>query len=288
VSKHTEDSPIVVKIGGARAVEPAGAIEDIASRIKQGQRVVVVHGGSTAVDDTLKALGKEPTYVETPRGVSGRFTDADTMDVFNMVLPGKLNTELTVELRNADIDAIGLSGIDGGLLTGKRKSAVRIIEDGRKRIKRGDHSGKITDVNSSLLNQLIGIDLTPVVTVPIFADDGVAVNADADRAAAAIAGALSARLILLSDVAGVYRDPEDASTRIEQVKQPGEFEELRSVAEGFMYKKVIAAHEALNEGASEVIIADANQAKPVKMALDGDGTEIFKRAVDTESQETSE
>jgi acetylglutamate/LysW-gamma-L-alpha-aminoadipate kinase len=210
------------------------------------------------------------------------------MDVFNMVLPGKLNTELTVKLRNAGIDAIGLSGIDGGLLTGKRKSAVRIIKDGRKRIKRGDHSGKITDVNSSLLNQLIEMDLTPVVTVPIFADDGVAVNADADRAAAAIASALSARLVLLSDVAGVYRNPEDASTRIEQVKQPGEFEELRSVAEGFMYKKVIAAHEALNEGASEVIIADANQAKPVKMALDGDGTEILKRAVDTESQETSE
>ena len=123
MSKHTEDSPIVVKIGGARAVEPAGAIEDIASRIKQGQQVIVVHGGSTAVDDTLKTLGKEPTYVETPRGVSGRFTDADTMDVFNMVLPGKLNTELTVKLRNAGIDAIGLSGIDGGLLTGKRKSA---------------------------------------------------------------------------------------------------------------------------------------------------------------------
>lgn len=288
MSKHTEDSPIVVKIGGARAVEPAGAIEDIASRIKQGQRVVVVHGGSTAVDDTLKALGKEPTYVETPRGVSGRFTDADTMDVLiwccleNSILSSQLNSVTLISTRLASLES------DGGLLTGKRKSAVRIIEDGRKRIKRGDHSGKITDVNSSLLNQLIGIDLTPVVTVPIFADDGVAVNADADRAAAAIAGALSARLILLSDVAGVYRDPEDASTRIEQVKQPGEFEELRSVAEGFMYKKVIAAHEALNEGASEVIIADANQAKPVKMALDGDGTEIFKRAVDTESQETSE
>jgi acetylglutamate/LysW-gamma-L-alpha-aminoadipate kinase len=134
---------IVVKIGGARAVEPEGALADIAHLTANGERVVVVHGGSTAVDELLADLGKEPEYVTTPGGVSGRFTDAETMDAFTMAMAGRVNTDLTTALQNEGVNALGLSGVDGGLLTGPRKSAVRVIEDGKKKIKRGDHSGKI-------------------------------------------------------------------------------------------------------------------------------------------------
>ncbi|MFD1685158.1 acetylglutamate/acetylaminoadipate kinase [Halobellus litoreus] len=271
--------PVVVKVGGARAVDPAGAVEDVAELVADGREVVVVHGGSTAVDDTLEELGEEPTYVETPGGVVGRFTDERTMEVFSMVMPGKLNTDLTVTLRNAGVDALGLSGVDGGLLSGPRKSAVRVIENGKKKIKRGDHSGKITDVNGSLLETLLADGYTPVVTVPMLADDGVAVNADADRAAAAVAGALGAELVVLTDVAGVYADPDDASTLIESVSTPGEFETLKDAAEGFMTKKVMAAKEALDGGAVTVIVADANADDPILAALDGSGTHIHASAV---------
>ncbi|MFD1598476.1 acetylglutamate/acetylaminoadipate kinase [Halobellus rarus] len=271
--------PVVVKVGGARAVDPAGAVADVAALVDQGRNVVVVHGGSTAVDDTLEELGEEPTYVETPGGVVGRFTDERTMEVFSMVMPGKLNTDLTVTLRNADVDALGLSGVDGGLLTGPRKSAVRVIEDGKKKIKRGDHSGKITDVNGALLETLLADGYTPVVTVPMLADDGVAVNADADRAAAAVAGALGAELVVLTDVAGVYADPDDASTLIESVSTPDEFDNLKNAAEGFMTKKVMAAKEALDGGAVKVVVADANADDPILSALDGDGTHIDASAV---------
>ncbi len=128
---------VVVKIGGARAVNPEGALADIA---ELDEDCVVVHGGSTAVDDTLDAMGKAPEYVETPSGVVGRFTDEETMDVFKMALPGLVNTDLVTGLQNAGVNAVGLSGVDGGLLTGKRKSAVRVVEDGKKKIRRGDHS----------------------------------------------------------------------------------------------------------------------------------------------------
>lgn len=281
--------PVVVKIGGARAVEPEGAVADIAHLVANGRKVVVVHGGSTAVDETLEALGEKPTYVETPSGVTGRFTDERTMEVFTMVMAGKVNTELTATLREAGVDALGLSGVDGGLLTGSRKSAVRVVEDGKKKIKRGDHSGKITDVNADLLETLLDGGYTPVATVPMLADDVaeprsadsetksracVPVNADADRAAAAVAGALGAELVVLTDVEGVYADPDDSETLIASASTPADLDALNDAAEGFMTKKIMAATEALDGGAAKVVVADANVRDPITTALNGTGTHI--------------
>ncbi|WP_323677782.1 acetylglutamate/acetylaminoadipate kinase [Halorubellus sp. PRR65] len=275
---------VVVKIGGARAVDPDGALADVAALVAGGEDVVVVHGGSTAVDETLEELGEEPEYVETPGGVVGRFTDERTMEVFEMVLPGKLNTDLTAGLVNEGVDAVGLSGVDGKLLAGPRKSAVRVQEDGKKKIRRGDHSGTIKQVNADLLETLLAGGYTPVATVPMAGQDGdqwLPVNADADRAAAAIAGALGADLVVLTDVAGVYADPDDASTRIDEVATAEDWSDLEAAAEGFMTKKVMAAEEALDGGAASVAVATANADAPVTSALDGDATTVLPSALQT-------
>jgi acetylglutamate/LysW-gamma-L-alpha-aminoadipate kinase len=221
----------------------------------------------------------EPEYVETPSGVVGRFTDEETMDVFKMAMAGLVNTDLVTGLRNAGADAVGLSGVDGGLLTGSRKSAVRVVEDGKKKIRRGDHSGTIKQVNGDLLETLLDDGYTPVASPPMLADDGVAVNTDADRASAAVAGALGATLVSLTDVEGVYRDPDDASTRIERVETADDFAELESAAEGFMSRKVMAATEALEGGSPEVVVATANADRPVRAALEGGGTHVLQRAL---------
>jgi acetylglutamate/LysW-gamma-L-alpha-aminoadipate kinase len=280
--------PVVVKIGGARAVEPAGALADVAHLVANGEDVVVVHGGSTAVDDTLERLGEEPEYVETPGGVVGRFTDETAMEAFEMVLPGKLNTDLVAALQNQGVDAVGLSGTDGKLLTGPRKSAVKVLEGGRKKIRRGDHSGKIESVNADLLETLLADHYVPVATVPMLAEesDGAGsaseftpVNADADRAAAAIAGALGGELVVLTDVAGVYENPDDSDSLIESVGTPAELESAKDAAEGFMTKKVMAAVEALEGGAASVVVADANNRDPITAARTGHGTEFEPGAV---------
>jgi acetylglutamate/LysW-gamma-L-alpha-aminoadipate kinase len=271
--------PVVVKIGGARAVDPAGALADVAAVIEDGTDVVVVHGGSTAVDDALERMGIEPEYVETPSGVVGRFTDAETMDVCKMALAGRVNTDLVTGLQNQGVDAVGLSGVDGALLTGPRTSAVRVLEDGTKKIRRGDHSGRIESVNGDLLETLLADGYTPVASPPMLADDGVAVNTDADRASAAVAAALGGTLVSLTDVAGVYRDPDDPETVIERVATPAEYDELTDAAEGFMGRKVMAATEALEGGASEVVVADANAEAPVRSALSGGGTHILPEAL---------
>jgi len=268
---------VVVKLGGARAVDPGGALADVAA-LAERRRVVLVHGGSTAVDDALERTGIEPEYVETPDGIVGRFTDAETMEVFEMAF-GRLNTDLVAALRGEGADAVGLNGVDGGLLTGPRKSAVRVVEDGRRKIRRGDHSGRVEAVDGDLLDLLLGAGYVPVVGVPMLADDGVPVNTDADRAAAAVAAELGAALVALTDVDGVYRDPDDPATRIDRAETPAGLEDLAAAAEGFMGRKVMAAREALAGGAPAVVIADANADRPVRSALAGEGTTVTADAV---------
>ncbi|MBS3760546.1 acetylglutamate/acetylaminoadipate kinase [Halodesulfurarchaeum sp.] len=269
---------VVVKIGGAQAVDPAGALTDVATLVDDGESLVVVHGGSTAVDETLERMDIEPEYVETPDGVVGRFTDAETMEVFKMVF-GKLNLDLVTKLQDVGVDAVGLSGPDGHVLEGSRKSAIRVLEDGKRKIRRGDHSGTIESVNDELLSLLFDGGYTPVVSVPMLAKEGTAVNSDADRAAAAVAGALEATLVELTDVSGVYADPDDPQTRIETVETPTDFETLEAAAEGFMGRKVMAAREALESGAERVVIGDANADDPISRALAGDGTVVEPAAV---------
>lgn len=280
-----QDGPVVVKIGGARAVEPEGALADIAALVDEGTDVAVVHGGSTAVDDALERMGMEPEYVETPSGVVGRFTDAETMDVFKMAMAGLVNTDLVTGLQEQGVDAVGLSGVDGQLFYGPRKSAVRVVEDGKKKIRRGDHSGKIEAVNGDLLETLLADGYTPVASPPMLADDGVAVNTDADRASAAVAGELGGTLVSLTDVEGVYRDPEDPSTLIERVETPEQYDELTDAAEGFMGRKVMAATEALEAGAQRVVVASANADSPVRSAVDGGGTHVLPGALAAQSEQ---
>lgn len=287
---------IVVKIGGARAVDPGGAIADVASLVAgdPGQvpapesgsgphDVVVAHGGSTTVDETLERLGLEPEYVETPNGIVGRFTDEQTMEVFEMVLPGVLNTELVAALQSEDVDAVGLSGVDGQLLAGPRKSAVRVLENGKRKIRRGDHSGRLQTVNAELLTTLLAAGYTPVVSPPMAGaeEDGTVtpVNTDADRTAAAIAGALDATLVFLTDVPGILTDPDDRDSLVREADTPEEWAALETAASGGMGRKLMAAREALEGGAPEVIIADANLETPIYTAMEGDGTHIYPGAI---------
>ncbi len=291
---------VVIKVGGARAVDPAGALADVASLVKGevGQDidpesgagpydVVVTHGGSTAVDDTLERLGMEPEYVETPSGVVGRFTDEDTMEVFEMVMPGLLNTEMVARLQSDDVDAVGLSGVDGKLLYGPRKSAVRVVEDDKQKIRRGDHSGSLKQINGDLLETLLDDGYTPVVSPPMAGadEDGVTpVNTDADRSAAAIAGELDGTLVLLTDVPGILEDPDDRDTLIRQVETSEDWERMEDAAEGFMGRKVMAIKEALEAGAPEVIVADANLENPVATAMEGDGTHVYPSALPADDE----
>ena len=213
---------IVVKIGGAQGVNLDAICTDAAGLIQQGQKIVLVHGGSAETNVISEQLGHPPRFVTTATGFTSRYTDRDTLEIFAMVT-----------------------------------------------------SGKIEQVNSELLFMLINAGYTPVVAPLALSTQGDALNVDADRAAAMVAGAVQAEeLIILTNVPGLMRSFPDESTLIHNLPKAGLEQALSSFAEGRMKKKVLGASEALELGVPKVIFSDGRTEHPLLDALGGKGTII--------------
>ena len=264
----------VVKLGGTEGVDFSAISQDVAKMIAEGQHLVLVHGGSAEANALGEAVGKPPRFVTSPSGYTSRYTNRETLEVFAMAVNGKVNTFLVEQLQMLGVNALGLSGVDGALLKAKRKAAIRIIENGKKKILRDDYTGKIEEVNVSLLQTLLNAGYTPVIAPMAMSEKGEALNVDADRAAAEVAAALDAdTLLLLTAVPGLMRDFPDESTLITEIPIAG-LDKAIEYAQGRMKKKVLGAQEALNGGVGQVIIADGRVENPISNALAGNGTVI--------------
>jgi [amino group carrier protein]-L-2-aminoadipate 6-kinase len=265
---------IVIKIGGAAGVNLDAICQDVAALVKQGQPVVLVHGGSAETNTVSTQLGHPPRFVTSTTGFTSRYTDRETLEIFIMVTAGKINTLLVERLQKWGVNAFGLSGVDGRVMLARRKEAIRIIENGRKLILRDDYTGKIEEVNSEPLNLLLQAGYTPVIAPLAISPQGDVLNVDADRAAAILAGAVHAeKLLLLTNVPGLMRKYPDESTLIKHIDAKN-LEQALSFAEGRMKKKVLGASEALGLGVGSVVFADGRVEYPVMAALAGSGTVI--------------
>lgn len=265
---------LVVKIGGAAGVNFASICADVAELVQQGQKVMLVHGGSAEVNEISTQLGHPPRFVTSESGFTSRYTDRQTLEIFAMVTAGKINTLLVEQLQQKGVNAFGLTGLDGRWMVAHRKEAIRVVENGRKLVLRDDYTGKIEQVNPAILSLLLGMGLIPVVAPLAISPNGEALNVDADRAAAMVAGALGAQsLILLTNVPGLMRKFPDESTLIHHLPR-GEVQHAIEYAEGRMKKKVLGAVEALQGGVSRVIFADGRSEHPLLDALSGKGTVI--------------
>ena len=265
---------IVVKIGGAQGVAPEAVCADIAALVQQGEQVIVAHGGSAETNEISEKLGYPPRFVTNVSGFTSRYTDRKTLEIFAMVTNGKINTFLVERLQQFGVNAFGISGLDGRLMVARRKDAIRIVENGKQRMLRDDYTGKIEQVNAGLLAALLDRGLTPVVSPLAISPEGEALNVDADRAAAMLAGAARAeQLVILSNVPGLLRQFPDESTLIPHLPRLG-LEQALSFAEGRMKKKVLGASEALDQGVKKVVFADGRGAHPLQDALAGKGTVI--------------
>jgi len=167
-----------------------------------------------------------------------------------------------------------LSGIDGRIWEGKRKEAIKVIHNGRKRVIRDDYTGKVEKVNIDLLQTLLDQGYLPVLTPPAISYEGDAINVDGDRAAAATAAAFQAEaLIILSNVPGLLEKFPDESTLIRHIPK-AKIDQFMSVAEDRMKKKVMGAQEALAEGIGRIVFADGRVEQPLQRAIAGEGTVI--------------
>ncbi|ARZ72282.1 [LysW]-aminoadipate kinase [Streptomyces sp. HU2014] len=264
---------IVVKCGGNAAVDPLAVCEDIAGLTRERRPVVLVHGGSADIEGLAARMGVVSRRLTAPDGVSARYTDAETLQVVHLALAGLAKPRLLTALASAGVSAVGLTGLDGGLLRARRKTAHRAVVDGRRIVIRDDHSGRITEVNDALLRTLLAAGHVPVVSPPAVAEDGNPVNTDADRAAAAVAAGLGAgTLVLLTGAPGVLADPADESSVLPvcAVAPSG----TPPFTGGGMGLKLVAAREALQGGVGRVLIADGRRRDPVRAALGGAATEV--------------
>jgi len=266
---------IIVKAGGNGGLDMEAVCADVAELVAQGEQVVLVHGGSHETNVISGKLGHPPRFVTSVSGHVSRHTDRQTLEIFAMVAAGRINKLLVERLQQLGVNAIGLSGLDGRLLEGKRKPALRIVENGKRKILRGEYSGKIERVNVGLLQTLLEAGYTPVVAPLAISYESEALNVDGDRAAAAIGSALKAqKVIILSNVPGLLRDFPDESTLISHVPLEQAVEHLDRYAQGRMKRKLLGAIEALRDGVRQVVIADGRVAQPVHRALAGQGTVI--------------
>jgi [amino group carrier protein]-L-2-aminoadipate 6-kinase len=160
------DDITVVKCGGGSAVVPDRVCADLARRRALGERLVLVHGGGPAIDQLAAELGVPRRTLLAPSGLESSYTDPAALDVMIMTMAGRVKPRLLATLAGAGVCAAGLTGLDGGLLTARRKTARRAVIDGRTVLVRDDHSGTIVAVNPLILRVLLDAGITPVVSPP--------------------------------------------------------------------------------------------------------------------------
>jgi acetylglutamate/LysW-gamma-L-alpha-aminoadipate kinase len=265
---------IVVKIGGGKGIPLEAVCQDVQVLVQRGERLLLLHGGSHETNVLSTALGKPPRFVTSISGVESRYTDRETLEIFCMAYVGKMNKLFVERLQQLGVNAVGMCGVDGRSMEGERKAAIKVVEDGKRKVLRDDFTGRVERVNVDLLTLLLNHGYTPVLCPPAISYDSEIINVDGDRAAAVLAGAFHAEtLIILSNVPGLLRDVHDAQSLIPHIDK-ARLKSYMSFAAGRMKKKVMGAMEALEHGVSQVVLGDARLDHPIQQALQGRGTVI--------------
>jgi acetylglutamate/LysW-gamma-L-alpha-aminoadipate kinase len=271
---------LVIKLGGSAGIDPNLTLDDIAG-IWPGEQVVLVHGANAALDAFQRQQGREPHLVQSASGQVSRFTDRETMDDLLAIYAGQTNKRLVEGLQARSVNAVGLTGMDGAIARGKRKDAIRVVEDGKPKVLRGDYAGSLTGIDTRLLDLLLANEYLPVLTPPALSMVGEAINVDGDKLALRLALALGASaLVLLSNTAGLLADLDDADSLIRQidVADDDSVTAAISAAGGRMKKKVQAGVDAVRSGIPTVVFGDARREQPVSAALAGHGTTVMAGA----------
>src|SRR5260221_3036830 len=177
---------IVVKVGGGAGVDLTSVCTAVAVLVQGGQPVVVVHGTSAAADALAAKMGIPARTLQSPSGHISRYTDPEMLEVYTMAAAGQVNKQIVTQLQSLGVNAVGLSGVDGRLMSARRKDAVRAIDPatGKQRIVRDDYTGKIEHINGQLLRLLLDAGYTPVIAPLALGMECERLNVDGDRAAA--------------------------------------------------------------------------------------------------------
>lgn len=262
---------VVIKYGGHAMVDPVlkeSVVMDVLLLHSVGIRPVLVHGGGPEINSMLKKIGIESQFV---RGL--RVTDAQTLEIAQMVLLGKLNTEIVSLLNRFGGKSVGLSGKDAQLLIANKKPMQMPNSQGKMEEVDLGYVGEIQSVTPDILETLLGQGYIPVISPVASGEDGETYNINADTAAGKIAEALKAdKLLLLTDVSGILRDITDNNSLISTISR-SEVDQLveRGILSGGMLPKVECAVSALEGGVGSVHILDGRLSHAILLELFTDG-----------------
>lgn len=255
---------ITIKIGGSVVDElHSSTISDL-KKVSQKEKIILVHGGGKEVTRISEALGKEQKFIVSPGGIKSRYTDKETVEIFTMVMSGKINKMIVGMLQKNGINAVGLSGIDGQIIQAERKKKLIVInEKGRKMAIDGGYTGKIKDVNSELVKSILDQGYLPVISPIAISEEFDFLNVDGDRAAAYVAGKMhSDKILFLTNVDGLLmNDKLVKSLSLAEAKKI-----LPKIGFG-MEKKILAATEALEMGVKQALIANGQKENPISAAI---------------------
>ncbi len=272
----------VIKLGGSAGIDLDPFLDDL---ITVDEPFVLVHGANAQLDSLSRRLGIEPRLVTSADGQVSRFTDAETMDLFLMVYAGLANKRIVEGLARRGRRAVGLTGLDAGIIRGRRKDAIRVVVDGKPRVLRGDYAGSIEEVAPDPLVQLLDAGMVPVICPPAVSHEGEAINVDGDKLAMELAVALRAdALLIFSNTPGLLRSPYHPDSLLTSATLD-DMALLVSFAQGRMKKKVLACGAALRRGVPRVILADARAEKPIHSAVSGGGTHLLREGAPIASAE---
>ena len=273
--KKFHDKKILIKYGGHAMVDEEAksfTARDTVLLKYVGMKPLIVHGGGPEISRSMEKLGKESIFI---KGL--RVTDEETMEIIEMVLAGKISSEIVSELINHDGDAIGLSGIDSSLIYAHKKPVSKIDEE----IVDLGFVGEVDKINADLIDLLLNHDFIPVISPIGIAEDGTRLNLNADTAAGEVASSVGAeKLIILTDVPGVLRDPSDPNSLIHKIKiseVPDLIEE--GIITGGMIPKIETCVKAIENGVNSCHIIDGRKKHSLLLEIfttNGIGTMIYK------------
>ena len=261
---------IIVKIGGGSTVNIAGIIEDLAGL---DEPYVIVHGANALRDKLAQDLGQPKQVLTSVKGYTSVYSDEKLLDVMMMAYAGLRNKRIVELCQQHGINAVGLSGLDGKIVQGKRNKGIRVYQGKKLKIVR-DFSGKPRAVNTPLLKLLLDNGYVPVLTVPIIDEFNAAINTENDDVVRVLQQALEADTVInLIEAAGFLEDQNDSASLIKKIPS-AQLEAREQQVEGRMKRKMLAFRKLFEQGASKVIISDGRSVHPVNDALAGKGTVI--------------
>jgi len=269
---------IVIKYGGNAMINDdlkEKVMQDIALMKYVGIRPVIIHGGGPDITGFLKKVGKESDFV-----AGLRVTDEETIEIAEMVLDGKVNSEIVNLLNRRGVRAVGLSGKDAGLIKARKKLATVYEGEDTKKVDIG-YVGEVEQVDTGILEDLLKQGYVPIIAPIGVGDNGESYNINADYVAAEIAGALQAeKLLLLTDIEGIYKDFNDKSSFISTLHLPEAKQYIKEgIIAGGMIPKVEACLTALEQGAGKTHIIDGRLAHSIILEIftsRGIGTQVVR------------